>query len=383
MHVLLLTYEFHPTIGGVGNATLALAKALRDHRGDRVTVVVCRSWWPSEERVLHEVWDGFDVYRIAYTGIPEERPFRQTVRSLLCFLHVFVRIRKLFPDVIIAQRLYDLGWFAGMIGRILQIPSFAYAHGPDDTQHAERRPLRLRLTRWAFGLNRCVFVTNTFFRELLRRIDHTTAIEIVPNIAPHTPRAVAPRALHSAHDGKFHVACIGRMVVEFGIETKGFSHAIRSLPDLPDTVLHLFGDGAYRPDLERIAAETGVASRVLFHGALGRDALHGELLRMDLLLHPATIEGLPMIVIEAMSLGVPVMATEVGGIPDIVKDGDTGFLIRPEDSRDISQKIMTVRANGELLESVASRAKDFIRIHASGEHIAGLLHTHIRTYTGV
>ena len=102
---------------------------------------------------------------------------------------------------------------------------------------------------------------------------------------------------------------------------------------------------------------------------------------MDLLLHPANVEGLPMIILEAMALGVPVMATPIGGIPDIVRDNDTGFLIREKSSADIVRRIREVRASPESLGRVASQAKTFISEYASGKHIAGLVHALIARYT--
>jgi glycosyltransferase involved in cell wall biosynthesis len=381
MDILLLTFEFHPTNGGVGNATLALARALRDHQGDRISVIDCRSWWPWEKPALRETWEGFDVTRIKYTGLPEQRPLRQTVRSLLCFLRLCIRIRALAPDVIIAQRVYDLGWFAGLIGRVLQIPVFAYAHGPDDIQHAERIALRRRLTVWTFGLTRCVFVTNTYFRRILLRFAPRARIEIVPNVCIESLGAGEPPRNARQPDGVYHVACVGRMLVEYGIEIKGFSHAIAALRCLPDVVLHFFGDGPQRPDLERLAFEADVASRVVFHGRVDHQTLLDALGTIDLLLHPALVEGLPMTVLEAMAAGLPVLATEVGGLPDVLLHGETGYLIPPGDSGAIADAIRSILDDPTGRHAVAEHAVAYIRDYSSAQRIAARIHDVIAGYT--
>lgn len=377
MHILLLTYEFHPTNGGVGNATLALARALRQHRADRITVVVCRSWWPTEEKKLHEIWDGFEIFRIKYTGLPEERRIRQSARSLICLFRLFIRIRSVNPDIVLSQRLYDLGWFAGLICRVLQIPSYAYAHGPDDIQHAESQPLRRRLNIWSFSLNRCVFVTNSAFREQLLRLDQTARIEIIPNVIDQEESPGVPPASRSAEDGLFHIACVGRLVEEFGIETKGFSYAVQAMGELPGTVLHIYGEGPHQSALVRIAEERRVSDRVQFHGKLDRETLHHELLRMNILLHPAIIEGLPMIILESMMIGLPVLASRVGGIPDILADNETGFLLAEVDSAAIVRRIIEIQSNPVLLADIRVKAKAFILEYSSPSRIAELLHLNI------
>jgi glycosyltransferase involved in cell wall biosynthesis len=370
MHILLLTYEFHPGNGGVGNASEALCDALRRHCGYRVSVIVCRSWWPWEDKIRREKWNDLEIRRIKYTGFPEERPFRQSVRTALCASSLLLQVLRLRPDVIVSQRVYDLGLFGGALAKLCRARSITYAHGPDDTQHLRLRPRREALAARALRWNDLALVTNGSFRDILKRLEPAARIEVLPNIVgePEIPRN-APTSYNAARGG-FHLACAGRMVVELGVETKGFSHAIRALPELPDCFLHFYGDGEYTENLRALARELDVEGRVEFHGKLSRPELHAELRRADALLHPAVFEGLPMVLLEAMKLGVPVIATEVGGIPDVIKDRETGFLIRPESAESIADTVSLVRNNPELLKQAALQAHRFIDEYANAENVA-------------
>ncbi len=97
----------------------------------------------------------------------------------------------------------------------------------------------------------------------------------------------------------------------------------------PDVHLLLVGDGPMREPLERLAAELGIQKRVQF---LGTRADVPEVLNaLDVFVLPSLSEGMPNAVLEAMACALPVVATRVGGIPEIIEDGSTGLLFHPED----------------------------------------------------
>lgn len=150
-------------------------------------------------------------------------------------------------------------------------------------------------------------------------------------------------------------AGVSRVVVGAGrfSPEKGFGVLVEAAGaicrDNPDTGLVLFGEGALRTDLEHRVAQLGLAGRVVLPGfRTDLDQLIGA---ADAVVLPSYTEGLPNVALEASAAGVPVVATAVGGTPEAVADGVTGFLVPPGDPAAIANKV------GELLRDPALRAK--------------------------
>ncbi len=111
---------------------------------------------------------------------------------------------------------------------------------------------------------------------------------------------------------------------------KGIDVAIRALAELPgDTVLVVLGEGPERGRLESLARELGVGERLFLPGRVPDVA--AWLRRAAVLVHPARWEGFGLGVLEAMLAGVPVVASDVSSLPELVADGQTGVLVRPDD----------------------------------------------------
>jgi glycosyltransferase involved in cell wall biosynthesis len=116
------------------------------------------------------------------------------------------------------------------------------------------------------------------------------------------------------------------------------------------------GDGGLRPALEALAAELGIASRVNFLGwRMDMAAVYPAL---DLLALTSDNEGTPVAVIEAMAAGVPVVATAVGGVPDVIRDGETGTLVPPGDAGGLAEAWLESLAGGEGVERMKLRARE-------------------------
>jgi glycosyltransferase involved in cell wall biosynthesis len=138
-------------------------------------------------------------------------------------------------------------------------------------------------------------------------------------------RAAARRAL-GLDPTRRHVGCVGLLV-----SAKRFDRAIRALRDLPgDIVLHLLGDGPERPRLIALARRQGAPVHV--HG--WRDDVARWLVALDLLVHPSETEGFPSALLEAMASGCPVVATAVGGVPELLDGGRRGWLVEVPDDGD-------------------------------------------------
>jgi glycosyltransferase involved in cell wall biosynthesis len=142
-------------------------------------------------------------------------------------------------------------------------------------------------------------------------------------------------------------------------EVKGQRTLLRACADLDVSVVLVGTDleqgGAYRALLEREADELGMRARVLFTGYRADAA---ALLRsFDVFALPSTTEGLPLVLLEAMAAGVPVVATPVGGVPELVEDGVTGLLVPPEDPAALAAALRTLLDDAETARLLAAAAR--------------------------
>jgi glycosyltransferase involved in cell wall biosynthesis len=113
-------------------------------------------------------------------------------------------------------------------------------------------------------------------------------------------------------------------------------------------------------------AALGLRDRVTLSGLIPHDELPELLNRLKLLVLPSYTEGVPTIILEAMACGVPVVATPVGGIPDVVRDGETGFILEDNTPPEIARVILQALACSRL-ERVAQQASELIRRERSFE----------------
>lgn len=120
-----------------------------------------------------------------------------------------------------------------------------------------------------------------------------------------------------------------------------------------DAELVLIGDGCYRREFEELASELGLVDRVIFLGMLpGSAAVMKELSRADLFILPSFVEGLPRALIEAMAIGLPCIATNVGGIPELLQEDE---LVPPRDYFMLAEKIIEVISDEERMTAMSKR----------------------------
>jgi glycosyltransferase involved in cell wall biosynthesis len=155
------------------------------------------------------------------------------------------------------------------------------------------------------------------------------------------------------------IGTVGRLV-----PIKGHTWLLRAVPrvlsEFPQVRVVLIGDGPMQDELKELAAELGISPHVVFLGT--RPDIPECLAALDLFVLPSLNEGMGRVLLEAMAVGCPVVATRVGGIPDIVADGTTGLLVPPRDDRALAEAILI------LLQDPSRRAAygEAARRHVDG-----------------
>lgn len=168
----------------------------------------------------------------------------------------------------------------------------------------------------------------------------------------------------------FVVGSVGRLTSIKGIEhlIKGFALLSRN-GNAQSTRLIIVGDGPLRFSLECLAQEQGVATQTMFLGE--RRDVYDMMRAFNVFALPSLHEGVPMVLLEAMAIGVPIVASEVGGIPEVVTDGREARLIPSQDPVAIMEALGTFRDSIELSERMVAAARSRVERQFSIHHTAG------------
>jgi glycosyltransferase involved in cell wall biosynthesis len=159
------------------------------------------------------------------------------------------------------------------------------------------------------------------------------------------------------------VGSLGRLT-----DQKGFDALVRALPELPDATLVLVGDGPERGSLEALAAELGVAERLVVTGWTADARRH--LPAFDVFALPSRWEGMPLVILEAMHAGLPVLASDVGSVAEAVADGETGYVVAPGDDRALRERLAELLGDAALRRRLGDRARAVARDCFTAEAMA-------------
>ncbi|MGH3065067.1 MAG: glycosyltransferase, partial [Gaiellaceae bacterium] len=169
-------------------------------------------------------------------------------------------------------------------------------------------------------------------------------VSVLPNPAPVVPtladRAVLRRELEL--DGRV-LAFAGRLGPQ-----KALGVAFDAVAAVPGVTLVVAGDGPDRRSLERRAAELGLEARVRFLGSVSREDVLRLFRAADASVLSSAWENFPHAVVEALAVGCPVIATAVGGVPEVVRDGENGLLVSPNDAAALAAAIRGFFDDDEL-----------------------------------
>jgi colanic acid/amylovoran biosynthesis glycosyltransferase len=173
--------------------------------------------------------------------------------------------------------------------------------------------------------------------------------------------------------------CVARVSFE-----KGLGFLVEAVDRLHqegcDIELHLAGDGPDRPDIEAMIRKRGLENRIKVLGFLTENEVRAALDQADAFVLPSFIEGVPVSAMEAMAIGVPVIATNVGGTSELVEDGVTGLLIRPADVDSICAAVLRLKNDPDLARRLAEQGRKKVEAEFDGAVEFAKLKEHFAIY---
>jgi glycosyltransferase involved in cell wall biosynthesis len=278
-------------------------------------------------------------------------------------------------------------FLAKLSGLGKRLPWVAYHHGYTTTDIKMR--VYNQLNRWSLpSAARVVTVCRPFAEQLARAGVDPRRIRVKHNsVAAPAPVAEAEvaalRARLGVKEGERVLLAVGRLSRE-----KGLADLVRALARLRETApvenfkLVILGEGPERSSVEEEARRLGLVERVVFAG-------HASDVRpfyalADALALPSHSEGSPHVLLEAMASGVPVAATGVGGVPEIVADEETALLVPPRDPSALAGALARLLSDRTLARALAERAREHALAHFSPESFArSLLETYCELLPGM
>ena len=368
LRVLCLNYESPPMGGGAGNATRCIATELA-RRGHMVhvltsrlpaqpvvetveSVTVCRVW--SLRRSLHQcglfgaasyVASAFlELIRLAHTYRYDVYHFYFGLPTAVLALYVHFVLRRPY---VLALRGSD-------------VPGYDETKWYMRPLHALLRPLSRFLWRTASS----VTVLSKNLQDLARQTDPELDSFVIGNGIDNDKFPAKPA---SSGSRTVRLISVCRMVPR-----KGLEYLIEAMKELKNDsiVLELIGSGQELDRIRRLVHDSGLEAYVKLPGYVASENLYAHYYRADIFVLPSLSESFGQVLLEAMSCGLPIVASAVGGIPETIRDWRNGLLIPPRDPAALAAAVRWLAANRDQRERMGRQNAEDARERFSWPKIA-------------
>jgi glycosyltransferase involved in cell wall biosynthesis len=263
------------------------------------------------------------------------------IRFITSTLSAFLNIKKDMPDILLC---YSTGTeFSALLSKwLLKIPLVFKVQGIKKIKD------KLKISTFSkFGLNKIILGSSDKIW-----LQTETIKKMVNEEYPNNKSFVLSNGLELS-EKRFcgsKILFIGRLIKE-----KGVQDLIKSVKDLKCAVI-VVGEGSERKKLEKIAPPN-----IIFTGYIAHEKLEDYFKQAYIFVLPSYNEGLPNVILEAMNVGLPVIATKVGGIPDIIEHDKTGFLVEPRDINGLRKYIQLLLKDKKLRQRMGKNCKKEIK----------------------
>lgn len=287
--------------------------------------------------------------------------------------------RKWHPDVIHAHWPFPHAYIALGAAKLFKIPLVLNFHGAELLLIRKKKWVK-PLLKFAIGQAQAIFANSSFTAgkiKALRNVDvewspYGTTLEgaslplaSAADAASTTPSSggTPQRPEPHAINNKFKILFVGRH-----IERKGICYLIEAAKYLPRDKfeIRIVGVGDLTEQLKQQAAAVNDGAEIIFTGKLSPEDLANEYKTANVFTLPAIVdhkgdtEGLGVVLIEAMELGLPIVASNVGGIPDVVVDGESGILVPEKDPAALADAFKRLEADPTLIQKLLAGARNRI-----------------------
>jgi len=265
------------------------------------------------------------------------------------FVSLFLLVLQLRPDVIHAHWLVPQGLWAVLIKKLFRTPVFITAHGAD--VFSLRVPVSVKVKKWIVDNADRIVTVSEALADVLR---NDTRRSLQPSIIPMGVDALIFSPHKKSDSIREQYGITGPFLLFVGrlTEKKGVRYLIDAMSMVtatyPEAKLLIVGHGELEHELQELVNTNGLEKIVIFAGGMANTQLPAYYASADIFIGPSVqvkggdTEGFGLTFVEAMMSGCLVIGTRVGGIEDIIQDGDTGYLVPPADANSLADKIVYV-----------------------------------------
>ncbi|MEK7090779.1 MAG: glycosyltransferase family 4 protein [Patescibacteria group bacterium] len=251
------------------------------------------------------------------------------------------------------------------------IPILLTLQEGDSESHLKFSNLGLTGVSWFFAVRMAdrIQAISSYLRDYAVSMGARCEIDVVPNGVDLAKFKNQNSKIKITNQNSKIVITVSRLVRKNGMDI-----LVRAIAEvkkiIPDVKLWILGGGAEENYLKKLAQDFKIIGNVEFLGEVPNDRISEYLVKADIFVRPSRSEGLGTAFLEAMAAGLPVIGTPVGGIPDFLKDGENGLFSRPEDAKDLSEKIVKLINNAPFREKIAKHGQQFVLRDYSWDNIA-------------
>jgi glycosyltransferase involved in cell wall biosynthesis len=355
MRILVLIHEFPPVGGGGGRAAEDICTALA-RRGHELTVLTAHLRGLPRD----EMRNGLRIIRLPSL---RTQPYKTGLAAMAAFVLAgfkagYCFIRRWHPDVIHVHFAVPAGAAALVLSRLTGVPYVLTAHlgdvpggVPEKTGGWFRWLYPFTPSIWR-GAKRVVAVSE-YTRKLALK-HYPVDVRVIPNGVDL--KVLTPAAL-SVHKPPV-VVFAGRFMPQK--DPVGLVETLARVRDLP-WMCTMLGDGPLRPQVEATIAAHGLAGRFRLPGWVTPEDVISHFAESDLLFMPSLSEGLPVVGVQALAMGLAIVANKVGGFVDLVEPGRNGSLAEPGDREGLTAALRALLSNPAALEKARRRSRELAR----------------------
>jgi N-acetyl-alpha-D-glucosaminyl L-malate synthase BshA len=351
MKIAILTYMFPPDdVGGIEVASQDIANRLAQN-GDKVFVITS-----GKRNIIENPNKNVTVYRFSNLRI---KFLGSSFFWFIFWIKIFFLLKKIKPDIVHCQAI-QMGVPGFLFKKFYKKPYIVWCHGFD--VYFPWKFKKIISNPVLNSADAIVALTSNMKDELNKTCKKD--ILVLPNgIDLENFSGLSKQSLRD----KFKINPDEKIIIFVGglKPVKGIEYLIEAFwvinQKIPASKLFLVGEGIDRINLENAVKKNNLTGKVNFTGKIANREIPEYMALSDIFVLPSLSEGFGIVNLEAMACGLPIVATNVGGIPEVIKDGENGFIVEPKNPGQIAEKVLLLLEDEKLREKISNNNREEVK----------------------